>query len=53
MVGEDSMNNYIKNTDKYYIETKKGKKLPVSDLQQQVLSIMDEVDKVCRKNNII
>ena len=46
------MDKYIINKDKYYIETKKGKKIPVVELQQHVLSIMDEIDKVCRKNNI-
>ena len=52
MSGRDRMNNYIINEDKYYITTKTGKKVLVTDLQKHVLSIMDEIDKVCRKNNI-
>ncbi len=45
-------NNYIINKDTYYITTKKGKKIPVRDLQNEVVSIMDVIDKICRKNNI-
>ena len=33
-------------------ETKDGKKITVRDLQLQVLSVMDEIDRVCTKNNI-
>ena len=43
---------YIKKTDEYFIETKSGKKVPVRDLQLEVLSIMKEIDRVCRKNDI-
>ena len=43
---------YIKKTEKYYIETKRGNKVLVSELQQQVLSVMDEIERVCEKNNI-
>ena len=43
---------YIKKTDEYLIETKKGKKIPVKDLQMEVLSVMKEIDRVCRKNDI-
>ena len=32
------MNNYIINEDKYYITTKTGKKILVSDLQKEVVS---------------
>ena len=42
---------YIKNDDTYLIETKKGEKIPVRDLQLEVLSVMKEIDRVCRKNN--
>ena len=45
-------NSYIEKKEKYYLETIKGDKIPVDDLQNEVLSIMDEVDRVCRKNNI-
>lgn len=48
----DNKDLYIEKTDKYYIETKSGKKILVSDLQNEVLSVMDEIDRVCRKNNI-
>ena len=37
--------------DDYIIETKSGS-YKVRDLQLEVLSIMDEVDRVCRKNDI-
>ena len=46
------MKDYIINKDKYFIETKKGKKIPVIKLQEEVVSIMDEIDRVCRKNDI-
>lgn len=45
-------NSYIEKTEEYYLETIKGDRIPVRDLQLEVLSIMDEVDRVCRKNNI-
>jgi len=45
-------NDYIINKDKYYIYTKTGKKIPVDNLQKEVVSIMDEIDKICRNNNI-
>ena len=45
-------NQYIKKTDEYFLETIKGDKILVRDLQLEVLSIMDEVDRICRKNNI-
>lgn len=43
---------YIKNQDEYFIQTRKKEKIPVRDLQLEVLSIMDEIDRVCRKNDI-
>lgn len=43
---------YIENKDKYFIKTKTGIEIPVRDLQLEVLSIMDEIDRVCRKNDI-
>jgi lipopolysaccharide cholinephosphotransferase len=46
------MSNYIINKDKYYVETKTDKKIPIDDLHKEVLSIMDEIDKICRKNDI-
>lgn len=43
---------YIKKTDEYFIETYKNEKIPVRKLQLEVLSVMEEIDRVCRKNNI-
>lgn len=43
---------YIEKKDEYFIETLNKKKIPVRNLQQEVLSIMDEIDRVCKKNNI-
>ena len=43
---------YIKKTDEYFIETKNNEKIPVSSLQKEVLSVMDEIDRICRKNDI-
>lgn len=45
-------NSYIEKTDEYFIETSNGDKVPVRDLQIEVLSVMDEIDRVCRKNGI-
>lgn len=45
-------NKYIEKKDEYFIETDSGKQVPVRDLQLEVLSVMDEIDRVCRKNNI-
>lgn len=36
----------------YYLKTKSGKEITVRELQLQILTIMDEIDRVCRKNNI-
>ena len=44
--------DYIINKDKYYIETKTGKKVPIEKLHKEILDVMDEIDRVCRKNNI-
>lgn len=44
---------FIKKKDEYMIEIRNGSKIPVRDLQLEVLSIMDEIDRVCRKNNIL
>lgn len=44
--------NYIEKTEEYFIELDNGEKISVRDLQLEVLNIMDEIDRVCRKNNI-
>lgn len=43
---------YIDRKDEYFITTKTGQKISVRSLQLEVLTIMDEIDRVCRKNNI-
>lgn len=46
-------NDCILEREEYILkETKDGKKITVRDLQLQVLSVMDEIDRVCTKNNI-
>lgn len=44
--------SYIKKIDEYFIETKSSGTVPVRDLQLEVLSVMDEINRVCRKNDI-
>ena len=51
-LGSENMKKYIEKTDKYYIKTTTGKKINVVDLQNEVITIMDEIDRICRKNNI-
>ncbi len=38
--------------DTYYLQLKNGDKIPTRDLQMEVLSIMDEIHRVCEKNDI-
>ena len=42
----------IQNTEEYFIETKNKEKISVRALQLEVLSVMDEIDRICRKNHI-
>lgn len=42
----------IEDKDEYIISEKNGKKITVRDLQLEVLSIMDEIHRVCVKNDI-
>lgn len=43
----------IEQRDEYILkEFDDGKKITVRDLQLEILTIMDEIDRVCRKNNI-
>lgn len=42
---------FIKKDKEYYIDTKNGK-VKVSDLQKEILTIMDEIHRVCEKNDI-
>lgn len=45
-------NGYIQEKEEYVICEKNGKKITVRDLQLEVLTIMDEIHRVCEKNNI-
>ena len=42
----------IEEKQEYVICEKNGKKITVRDLQLEVLTIMDEIHRVCVKNNI-
>ena len=42
----------IEERDNYTLLEKNGKKITVRDLQLEVLTIMDEIHRVCEKNNI-
>ena len=45
-------NDCIQEREDYVICTKNGKDITVRELQMQVLSVMDEIHRVCVKNNI-
>ena len=46
-------NDYILERKEYIIQKDKyGNDITVRDLQLQILSIMKEIDRICRKNNI-
>ena len=49
---EEKETDYIIKNDEYFIKLKNGKEIPVTCLQKEILSIMVEIDRVCRKNNI-
>ena len=42
----------IEERQEYVLDIQDGKKITVRDLQMEVLSIMDEIHRVCEKNNI-
>lgn len=44
-------NNYIEK-EEYKIKIRNNKEISLSSIQKEILSIMDEVDRICRKNNI-
>ncbi|MDD3187623.1 MAG: LicD family protein [Bacilli bacterium] len=46
------MNDRIINKDDYFIEDRQGNKINLKDLHEKILVIMDEIDRICRKNNI-
>lgn len=43
--------NYIEK-EEYKVKIRNNKEIPLSSIQKEILSIMDEVDRICRKNNI-
>jgi lipopolysaccharide cholinephosphotransferase len=45
------MKHIIKDKE-YYMYTKTNKKVPIKKLQLEILEIMDEIDRICRKNKI-
>ena len=45
-------NDCINEREDYIICNKNGKNIMVRDLQLEVLSIMDEIHRVCVKNNV-
>ena len=47
------MKDCITKKDEFVLKKlKNGKKVTVRQLQEEILTIMDEIDRVCRKNNI-
>lgn len=44
-------NNYIEK-EEYKVKIRNNKEIALSSIQKEILSIMDEVDRICRKNNI-
>lgn len=44
--------DYITKKDEFIIKEFEDEKVTVRELQLQILEIMDEIDRVCRKNNI-
>lgn len=49
---KEKYEGYIETKEEYFIETRNKEKISVRSLQLEVLSIMDEIDRICRKNNI-
>lgn len=51
-IGSDNLKDRIKDNKEYILIDNENKKITVRDLQMEVLSIMDEIHRVCEKNNI-
>ena len=51
-IENEKKNGHIRTRDEFVLKTYNGKKVTVRDLQLQVLEIMDEIHRVCVKNNI-
>lgn len=45
-------NKYIKKNYDVYVNVRGGKVVNIGDVHKEILSIMDEVDRICRKYNI-
>ena len=45
-------NGCIRERDEYLLNTRSGEKVTIRELQLVVLDIMDEVHRICVKNNI-
>ena len=46
------MKDCILEKEEYVIKEIDGEKITVRQLQEEILTIMDEIDRICRKNNI-
>lgn len=46
------MSKYVEEKEDYILKETNGEVITVRDLQLEILKIMDEIDRVCRKNNI-
>ena len=51
-IENEKKNGFIRTKDEFILKTYNGKNVTVRDLQLQVLEIMDEIHRVCVKNNI-
>lgn len=45
-------NNYIKKEKEYKIKIRNNEEISLNNIQKEILTIMDEIDRICRKNNI-
>ena len=51
-IENEKKNGFLRTKDEFILKTYNGKNVTVRDLQLQVLEIMDEIHRVCVKNNI-
>ena len=49
---KEKENGCIRTRDEYVLKTYNGKKVTVRDLQLEIIEIMDEIHRVCVKNNV-
>lgn len=45
-------NNYIKKDKDYKVKIRNNKEISIRSIQKEILIIMDEIDRICRKHNI-